>query len=383
MNSNFVYFGIEIEKVKEKPKTPKPIPARHPAAQVPAQPALPRPAQPRPSAATPAPSTRPAPTPHAQPSPRATSRTDPLSPPATGPRSSGPLPLPACFAPARSVARKTRVAPRPIRQRASAPLLSLQPGPACQLLLPRSATPAPESRRVRRDSLPCSHAEIPGLPPLNRPNPLRPLPIQQSAAPRTLAPPPSRSTRSAAQSPQHRCGHATPLRHQLRKTPQENRRAPGDLPKVFAPETRPHLAGNSRANRSTVSCAARLGSRRRRLPCPADPRSCFVEPPRVDPRNPGAWRNPAPPGPRTPPLHRRRSKSPGLYAASPTASTPSVSCAPTPLASALLPVAKAHPGRQNAARRREPPCRAAAVLALTATDLPEARQGPRWTTHDA
>ena len=140
---------------------------------------------------------------------------------------------------------------------------------------------------------------------------------------------------------------------------------------------------NSCANRSTVSCAARLGSRRRRLPCPADPRSCFVEPPRVDPRNPGAWRNPAPPGPRTPPLHRRRSKSPGLYAANPTASTPSVSCAPTPLASALLPVAKAHPGRQNAARRREPPCRAAAVLALTATDLPEARQGPRWTTHDA
>ena len=172
----------EIEKEPQKPKTPahSAQPARHPSA--------------RERTTSLWPNARP----HAQPSPRATSRTDPLSPPATGPRSSGPLPLPACFAPARSVARKTRVAPRPTRQRASAPLLSLQPGPACQLLLPRSATPAPESRRVRRDFLPCSHDEIPGLPPLNRPNPLRPLPIQQSAAPRTLAPPPSHSARSAA-----------------------------------------------------------------------------------------------------------------------------------------------------------------------------------------
>jgi len=146
--------------------------------------------------------------------------------------------------PARSPRRPSpRVAPRPTRQRASAPLLSLQPGPACQLLLPRSATPAPKSRRDRRDSLPCSHAEIPGLPPLNRPNPLRPLPIQQSAAPRTLAPPPSRSARSAAQSPQRRRGHATPLRHPLRQTPQEHRRSAVKLFEPSAPVLGPRISG--------------------------------------------------------------------------------------------------------------------------------------------
>jgi len=153
--------------------------------------------------------------------------------------------------PSRLSSAQSRVAPacsprpasasRPARPRSP---LRCQAGPTGQdHLLPRVARAQRPPRNHRRSGrrFPSSSAPkspAPGLY-LAPATPLR----SHLAAPRTLAPPPSRSARSAAQSPQRRRGHATPLRHPLRQTPQENRRAPGDPPKVFAPETRPHRAG--------------------------------------------------------------------------------------------------------------------------------------------
>ena len=153
--------------------------------------------------------------------------------------------------PSRLSSAQSRVAPacsprpasasRPARPRSP---LRCQAGPTGQdHLLPRVARAQRPPRNHRRSGrgFPSSSAPqspAPGLY-LAPATPLR----SHLAAPRTLAPPPSRSARSAAQSPQRRRGHATPLRHPLCQTPQEHRRSAVKLFEPSAPVLGPRISG--------------------------------------------------------------------------------------------------------------------------------------------